>query len=128
MGTSYALLAYFQAEPGGEKIRDLLRRAGAGNVTLALSLINLGETLYIVARRLGDEAAEETVRDILRLPIQMGDVSMERVLAAAHVKAHHAISFADSFAVSLANELSATVVTGDPEFEKVKDVVPLMWV
>ena len=81
---SYALLAYFQAEPGGEKIRDLLRRAGAGDVMLALSLINLGETFDI--------------------------------------------SYADSFAVSLADELNATVVTGDPEFEKVKDVVPLMWV
>ncbi len=93
-----------------------------------LSLINLGEIVYIVGRRLGDEAAEETLRDILRLPIQLGDVSMERVLAAAHVKAHHAISYADSFAVSLADELSATVVTGDPEFKKVKDVVPVMWV
>ena len=42
---SYALLAYFQAEPGSDKVRDLPRQARAGEVSAVMSTINLGEVL-----------------------------------------------------------------------------------
>jgi len=48
-------------------------------------------------------------------------------LAAAHVKAHHPISYADAFAVALAQEMDASVVTGDPEFECVEELIPVVW-
>jgi predicted nucleic acid-binding protein len=80
---SYALLAYFQAEPGSDKVKDLLRQARAGEVSAVMSTINLGEVLYTVARRLGDDAAAETLNDMLRLPVELADATMERVLGAA---------------------------------------------
>jgi ribonuclease VapC len=49
------------------------------------------------------------------------------VLEAAHIKAGHSISFADAFAVSLANELGATILTGDPEFKKVEGIAKIEW-
>jgi predicted nucleic acid-binding protein len=125
---SYALLAYLQAEPGGERIRDLLREARTGKSHLFLSLINLGEISYIVARRSGDLVADVSVRDILRLPVQVADASMNRVMAAARVKAHYPVSYADAFAVALAQELKATVVTGDPEFKKAEALAPILWI
>jgi len=124
---SYALLAYFQAEPGSDKVRDLPRQARAGEVSAVMSTINLGEVLYTVARRLGDDAANEMLNDMLRLPVELADVTMERVLGAAQIKAHHAVSYADCSAVSLAKELEASVVTGDPEFRKVGALVSLVW-
>jgi ribonuclease VapC len=124
---SYALLAYLQAEPGSEKVRELLRRARAGEISAVMSTINLGEVLYTVARRLGDNAAAETLDDTLRLPVELADATMDRVLAVAQIKARHAVSYADCFAVSLAKELEASVVTGDPEFRKVETLVPLVW-
>jgi predicted nucleic acid-binding protein len=124
---SYALLAYLQAERGSEKVRELLRRARAGEVSVVMSTINLGEVLYTVARKLGDDAAAEALDDMLRLPVELADATMDRVLAAAQIKAHHAVSYADCFAVSLAKELEASVVTGDPEFRKVETLVPLVW-
>ena len=48
-------------------------------------------------------------------------------LAAAHVKAHHAISYADAFAVALAQSRQATLLTGDPEFRKVENLVAIDW-
>ena len=42
---------------------------------------------------------------------------------AAHIKAHHPISSTDAFAAALATRESAVVLTGDPEFEAVKDLV-----
>lgn len=124
---SFALLAYFQAEPSGLRVKDILKQAKAEDALAFLSLINFGEIMYNVGRRLGDERATETLQDVLRLPIHLAEVTMDRVLAAAQVKAHYAISYADAFAVALAQELNATLVTGDPEFKQVESLISLLW-
>ena len=124
---SYAVLAYLQAEPPGHQVKDLMTQASTGALHVYLSLINLGEVVYIVGRKLGDRTAKEIFHDMQRLPLVLAEVTIDRVLAAAHVKAHHAISYADAFVVALAQELEATVVTGDPEFRKVESLVDFLW-
>jgi uncharacterized membrane-anchored protein len=70
---SYALLAYFQAEPAGAKVRDILKEAaagaGTGAPTVFLSVISLGEIYYIIARKRGEEKAGAITEDICRLPV-----------------------------------------------------------
>ena len=124
---SFALLAYFQAEPGGEKVRDLLREASAESARAFLSVINLGEILYITERKLGRNTADNTLEDIFRLPVQLAEASMDRVIGSAHVKARYAISYADAFVVALAQELEATIITADPEFQKVASLAAILW-
>ena len=124
---SFAVLAYFQAEPGGEKVKNLLKKALAGKALAFLSLVNLGEIIFITERKLGGDTAQNTLEDILRLPIQLAETSLGRVLDAAHVKAQHAISYADAFVVSLAQELKATIVTADPEFKKLEPGAKILW-
>lgn len=80
---SYALLAYFQAEPGGLAVRAL--------------------------------------------PITFCPVTEDRIFAAARLKAEHSMSYADAFAAALAQELGATLVTGDPEFKSVESQLAVMW-
>jgi ribonuclease VapC len=67
------------------------------------------------------------VEKVYSLPVLITDVDKKRVLDAAHIKTNHAISYADAFAVALAKELDAPVVTGDPEFEKVEPMVQVFW-
>jgi len=124
---SFALLAYFQAEAGGAKVKDILKQAKMGDVATSLSLINLGEVIYITGRKLSKDKAKEILLDIFLLPIQLAEVTMDRVLAAAQVKAQYPISYADAFAVALAQELNATIVTGDSEFKRVESIVKLSW-
>lgn len=124
---SFAILAYFQAEPGGTKVKELLMQAKAGDAVTSLSLINLGEVIYNTGRKLGDDRAREILDDIMLLPIQLAEVTMARVLAAAQIKIQYPISYADAFAVALAQELNATIVTGDPEFKQVESIVTLFW-
>jgi predicted nucleic acid-binding protein len=38
-------------------------------------------------------------------------VERSRTLAAAHVKAHHSVSYADAFAIALAQEMQPQIVT-----------------
>jgi len=47
--------------------------------------------------------------------------------AAAHVKAHYALAYADAFALALAQERQATLLTGDPEFQTVQHLAAIEW-
>jgi len=118
---SYALLAFFQAEPGGEKVHRILKEAFDGRVAVFLSVINLGEIYSIVARKRGSETARAILEDVYRLPLDLVDAGTERVLAAAEIKARYPVSYADAFVAAAAEELSAILVTGDPEL---KQLVP----
>jgi ribonuclease VapC len=48
-------------------------------------------------------------------------------VTAAHIKARHPVSYADAFAVALAQEYGATVVTGDPEVRAVESLINVDW-
>lgn len=124
---SYALLAYFQAEPAGAKVRNILKEAAAGAAATFLSVISLGEIYYIIARKKGEDKAGEITELISSLPVGLVDVTKERVLAAARVKAQHPISYADAFVVATAIELTATIVTGDQEFKETESQVAVLW-
>jgi predicted nucleic acid-binding protein len=54
---------------------------------------------------------------IMAWPVRLSEPSAKQVLAAGDIKAKYPISYADAFAVSLAGELNAYLVSGDPEFD-----------
>ena len=124
---SFALLAYFQGEPAALKVKEILVEARNGHAVVLLSLINLGEIIYTVERKLGVDTSREILEDILALPVQLAEVTMDRVVSAAHIKANFPVSCADAFAVALAQEMRATVITGDPEFKRVESLVEVLW-
>lgn len=125
---SYALLAYFQAEKGGDTVLDILKKSRIREVNALLSMINLGEIYYIVLRKLGSNTARAVVDDISGLPVDLAEASKERVIAAAQIKAKHPLSYADAFATAAAMEFSATIVTGDPEFKTMEPYIPVLWI
>lgn len=124
---SFALLALINDEPGAERVESLLELARKKRTALWLSIINLAEVLYIVERTSGLEKTKETIAIIDGLPLQIVDAHRLLGFSAAHIKAHNAISLADAFAVALAKEKKARVVTGDPEFENVSKEIPVEW-
>lgn len=79
-----------------------------------MSWINLGEVFYITARSVGIQEAHDVVRR-LRGWLRLDLPTPERVLAAAAIKATHALAYADAFAVVTALAHGATLLTGDPE-------------
>ena len=106
---SFALLAYLNDEAGKMRVQELLLLAKDSKCRLLMCQINLGEALYIVERERGLEACRDLVLD------------------AAHIKANHALSYADAFAVAAAMREQAIVLTGDPEFESVDDLIEIEW-
>jgi predicted nucleic acid-binding protein len=113
---SWALLAYLLDEvPASTAVSRYLTRAHAGNMRLVLSWINYGEVFYRVVRRLGEARGEEAMAQARRLPIELAPVRDHVVLEAARLKAAHAISYADAFAVATARLQGLPLLTGDPE-------------
>jgi ribonuclease VapC len=124
---SFALLAFFQAEPGDLKVRELLERSQRGEIRLAVTAVNLGEVAYRTERVFGLERAQEVLAKIEEYAPAVIDVDRELALAAAHLKARYRMSYADCLAAALAQRLGAAVITGDPDFRQLEDQVAVEW-
>jgi predicted nucleic acid-binding protein len=127
---SFALLAYLEGEVDQPIVQTLLAGAEAGTHTMYLSLINLGEALYIIERERGLAPAQRALAAVDQLPVTIVPVSRATVLAVAHLKASYPIAYADAFAIVAAHDHAATVVTGDREFEPVAKagLVNVRWI
>jgi len=124
---SFAMLALLQLEAGADQVAALLREAEQETSRVLMSLISLGEVAYIIERRWGETRLRNFLAYANEAPIEIAPVDQDRVFAAAHIKAHYSISYADAFAVALTQELEATVVTGAPEFRAVEGLVSVQW-
>ena len=123
---AWTFLALLQGEePAASRVGQLLRQAENQEIALFASIINLGEVYYRVGRVKGLREAEETVRDIRRLPLTILAATEDDVWAAARLKMEHAISYADAFAAAAARRLAAVLITGDPELARLQDYLQI---
>jgi ribonuclease VapC len=60
-------------------------------------------------------------------PIEFVEADRTAILSAAHIKANYPISYADAFVVAAAQTCSGTILTGDPEFHAVEELVKVEW-
>ena len=125
---SYAILKFYQDEDGADKVEKLLISSQQGELQTYMSEINLGEVYCKTIRRLGLASAKNHLEQFFELPIQVIPPSSGIILSASEIKAEYAISYADCFAVATARTVAASIVTGDPEFEKVEHLVKIVWV
>jgi predicted nucleic acid-binding protein len=119
---AWALLAWLGGEePAAGEVQALLDSAAQGAVELSMSLVNFGEVYYGVARKEGLPRAREIRRLLRQAPIRFAAVDDELVWEAAELKAAHLISYAAAFAAALSIRLDAPLVTGDPDFDALRN-------
>lgn len=124
---SYALIAFLQDEPGSVRISKILEQARNNLAEIWLTIINYGEVIYITERENGLTAAQQVIAAIDDLPITVIEADRKLTFAAAHIKAQHSLSYADAFAVALAQIHEATILAGDAEFQSVAETVKIEW-
>ena len=117
---SFALITFLDAAKGTADVRHLLERASRADCDLFMSIINLGEVLYIAEREQGLTKARETLVRIDNLPIRFVSVDRVQMLGAAHIKARWPMAYADCYAAVLARLKGASIVTGNPEFRQLE--------
>ena len=124
---SHAVLRWVQQEKGYQKVRSLLKACRDQSVKGYMNRINLGEVYYLVIRRAGHSKAKTFLENFQRLPIEMVLPDSELIWNAAEIKAAHPISYADCVAAATAIRYRASILTGDPEFKKLGDLVAVEW-
>ena len=105
-------------EPAATRIQQEIERGRP-----VISWINLVEVHYDLIRRQGREAADNTIaelRDVLEAELP----GVERMRAAASLKAENPISLADCFAIATAAARSLPLWTGDPEIIERQESLP----
>ncbi|MGB9920512.1 MAG: type II toxin-antitoxin system VapC family toxin [Moorellales bacterium] len=122
---AYAVLCYLQDEPGADEVERLLEQARAGRIRLLLPWVNLGEVYYRTCRTLGERKAQEVLAVVKEWPVTLLAADETLTVAAAGVKAGHALSYADAYAVAACLVHKAALVTGDPELETVEATLRL---
>ena len=114
-----AVIAYLCQEPGAEVLKALIERP---TTFLAMHVCNLGEVYYDFFREDGFTAAQTAWTHTLALPLELwreaDDAFIQRV---GIIKVEERVSFADAFALALAERLSIPLVTTDHhEFDAVE--------
>ena len=114
-----AVIAYLRQEPGAEVLQALIEHP---TTFLVMHVCNLGEVYYDFFRDDGLTAAQTAWTNTLALPLALhrdaDDAFIQRV---GVIKVEERVSFADAFALSLAERLHIPLVTTDHhEFDAVE--------
>jgi uncharacterized protein len=129
---SWAMIAWLQGEePARSKVREILEGAAStSSGDVGMSMINIGEVFYLLAKRHGAAIAERFLLEVPTMPIQSLVPDRRLIVDAARLKSRFAISYADAFAVETARRQRTALVTGDPELLALSKSEPieLVWV
>ena len=120
-----AVLRYVEGQPGCEKVKHILVEAKKGKVRLAMSVINYGEVFYTLLRRLPLAEVYKTLGALRHVLADIIIADEDQTLRAAQIKHHYKLAYADSFAAAAAIARKATLVSADPDFEKVGKALKL---
>jgi len=121
-----ALLGFFEARHGAaQKIRKLFDEARRQDRPLLMSAVTWGEVFYIEWRRHGETGTQRAESVLQELPIMVVAVDRERASRVGALKQKHSLGYADAFAAELAIERGAWLVTADPEFSRVDQLLSI---
>jgi predicted nucleic acid-binding protein len=125
---SWAVIAYLEDEPSAEQVEELIATAHEEQIPIYMSVVNVGEVWYTLAREVSEEEANAGVKMLSDLRIQFESVDWELTQEAARFKSQNKMSYADAFAAALAKVKKADLVTGDNEFKPLDGQIKILWV
>ncbi len=120
------LVAFIRREVGWRHIGRTIEEALAGTRTLRLTAVNAGEVTYAVERQLGALAGHRALVAV-QAWTEIVSVDLELATRAGWLRLRGGISYADCFAAALAHRDGIPLMTGDPEFRRVEDVIRIRW-
>lgn len=125
---AWAVIAYLEDEPSAQQIADLIASAHEEGNPVYMTVVNVGEVWYTIAREASEEDANSTIKELRDLRIQFENVGWELTQEAARFKSQHKMSYADCYAAALAKVKKADLVTGDKEFKPLEEQIKIAWV
>ena len=125
---AYAVIAFLENEPGAEKVEKILISGKDKEDALLMTAVNYGEVYYSILKERGKKVAEEEIKkiDTLRIEVIPVDASLAKI--AGEYKASKKMSYADCFAGALAKQKNGYLITGDKEFKEIEQEIKMIWV
>jgi predicted nucleic acid-binding protein len=118
---SSALLALWNDEEGSDTVADLFQ----SGKKIYLSFMTLMECRYRIWKNIDRNESEKFSAYLDLLPVEILWVSEVIFEKAVEIKAIHNLSVCDSWIIATAIMTSSLLVHKDPEFDQVKDLLPL---
>ena len=125
---TWAVIAYLEDEPSGEQVEELIATAHEEQIPIYMSVINVGEVWYTIAREVSEDEANAGVKSLRDLRIQFEVADLALTQEAARFKSQNKMSYADCFAAALAKSKKADLVTGDDEFKPLDGEIKISWI
>lgn len=125
---TWAVIAYLEDEPSAEQIENLISDAHEQQIPIYMTVVNVGEVWYIIARAVSEEEANKSVKTLRELRIQFENLDWTLTQEAAGFKSQHKMSYADCYAAALAKVKKADLVTGDGEFRPLEGQIKIQWI
>jgi ribonuclease VapC len=119
---TYAMVAFFRNEKGADEIEKILLDTLRGQHELYLCSYNAGEIYYALWKKDGKTNADVCRRKLFQFPITIVEADLQLTFEAATIEATHKLSYTDVHAAALTLHFDATVLTGDKEFNNLKDI------
>jgi len=115
---SWAWIEYWSGAPHADQAGSYIE----GEEEAIVSTINLAEIYHWVLLHYDEKTAEEKVITVRRRCFII-PVEEEIAVEAAKIKHKTKKSLADSIIIATANQVKAKILTGDPDFKKLRDII-----
>jgi predicted nucleic acid-binding protein len=120
------LIKLFAQEEGWDAVQKILSRVEAGDLEAAISVVTLTEIYYKYMKEKRADLAEARMNQ-LRYALYLRKVGIDEDVAvkAGDFKGRYDISIADAFIAATAYFEESTIISDDPDFEKILEVKTL---
>lgn len=124
---SFALLSFLRGEADSNQVKEYLLKVQNKQAIGYISAVNLCEVYYIVMREKGYEDAEILIASLKDWELNIVTADEDMAKKAGQLKAQYPLSLADAFAAATSQQLEASLITGDPEFQKLEGKIEIRW-
>lgn len=116
-----AIFALWNDEEGADTVEHILHSGAPALV----SFMTVMEGRYRLWKNSGKETSDEFSKYLSLLPVRRIDMTNAIFENAVQIKATNSLSVCDSWIIATAVVTKSILVHKDPEFEQVKNIVPL---
>jgi len=117
------LIKLFAEEKGWEKVKEILSQIEAGELEAGISVITLTEIYYkYLQEQRPDLAKTRTEQLKYALYLKKLEINQNIAIKAGEFKGKYRVSIADAFIAASAFSEDATVISDDPDFQKIPDI------
>lgn len=120
------LIKLFAQEEGWDAVQKILSRVEAGDLEAALSVVTLTEIYYKYMKEKRADLAEARTNQV-RYAVYLKKLLIDEEVAvkAGDFKGKYNIPIADAFIAATAYFEEATIISDDPDFEKIPEIKTL---